>query len=60
VRIEQLIPGDRADPDLIGAILTGDLHVAGESWVKGRRLSATDLATLAGISTLLTADRMRR
>jgi hypothetical protein len=48
VRIEQLVPGDRPDPDLVGAVLTGDLQVAGERWSKGRRLSATDLATLAG------------
>jgi Probable molybdopterin binding domain len=47
VRIEQLVPGERPDPDLVGAILTGDLQVAGERWPKGRRLSATDLANLA-------------
>ena len=47
MRIEQLVPGDRPDPDLVGAVLTGDLQVAGERWPKGRRLSATDLATLA-------------
>ncbi len=47
MRIEQLVPGDRPDPDLVGAILTGDLQVAGERWPKGRRLSATDLATLS-------------
>jgi hypothetical protein len=47
VRIEQLVPGERPDPDLVGAILTGDLQVAGERWPKGRRLSATDLAGLA-------------
>jgi Probable molybdopterin binding domain len=47
VRIEQLVPGERPDPDLVGAILTGDLQVAGERWPKGRRLSATDLASLA-------------
>jgi molybdopterin biosynthesis enzyme len=48
VRIEQLVLGSRPDPDLVGAVLTGDLQVAGERWPKGRRLSATDLATLAG------------
>jgi hypothetical protein len=47
VRIEQLVPGERPDPDLVGAILTGDLQVAGERWPKGRQLSATDLASLA-------------
>jgi Probable molybdopterin binding domain len=47
VRIEQLVPGDRPDPDQVGAVLTGDLQVAGERWPKGRRLSATDLATLS-------------
>lgn len=47
MRIEQLTPGDRPDPDLVGAVLTGDLQVAGERWSKGRRLSATDLASLS-------------
>ncbi len=47
MRIEQLVPGERPDPDLVGAVLSGDLQVAGERWSKGRRLSATDLAVLA-------------
>ena len=34
-------------PDLVGAVLTRDLSVAGERWSKGRRLSAADLARFA-------------
>jgi hypothetical protein len=49
VRIEQLVPGASPDPDLVGAVLTGDLKVATERWSKGRPLSATDLATLARV-----------
>jgi hypothetical protein len=33
---------------LVGAVLARDLAVAGERWPKGRRLSAGDLALLAG------------
>ncbi|MGH2464191.1 MAG: molybdopterin-binding protein, partial [Candidatus Limnocylindrales bacterium] len=49
VRIEQLVPGERPDPNLVGAVLTGDLQVGREHWSKGRRLSASDLASLAGL-----------
>ena len=35
VRIEQLVPGDRPDPDLVGAVLTGDLQVARRALAEG-------------------------
>jgi molybdopterin biosynthesis enzyme len=57
VRLERLTadrlaaPGsaspEAVPPDLVGAVLTRDLFVAGERWSKGRRLSAADLARFA-------------
>jgi hypothetical protein len=47
VRIARLVPGERPDPGLLGAVLTGDLRVGAERWPKGRRLSAADLAAFA-------------
>ncbi len=46
MRIARVGPG-RARADLVGAVLTRDITVAGERWSKGRRLSAADLACLA-------------
>ena len=47
MRIARLLPGERPDAGLVGAVLTRDLQVAGQRWPKGRRLSAQDLADLA-------------
>ena len=47
MRIARLIPGQRPDAGLVGAVLTCDLQVAGTRWPKGRRLSPEDLAQLA-------------
>jgi len=47
VRIARLIPGEPPDAELAGAVLTRDLHVGGERWPKGRRLTLDDLAVLA-------------
>jgi hypothetical protein len=46
VRVERVTPGKRAPARLIGAILARDLALGRERWVKGRRLTADDLAVL--------------
>jgi hypothetical protein len=48
VRVERITPGKRAPARLIGAILARDLALGRERWVKGRRLTASDLAVLTG------------
>lgn len=47
MRIARLVPGADPDAGLVGAVLAGDLVVAGTRWPKGRRLSAADLNWLA-------------
>ena len=47
MRVERIRPDSPPRADLVGAVLTRDLRVAGERWPKGRRLSADDLTTLA-------------
>jgi hypothetical protein len=47
VRAERIVPGDRLDRGLEGAVLTRDLVLDGERWSKGRRLTLGDLARLA-------------
>lgn len=47
MRWERVRPGTPIDIGLAGAILTRDLHIAGEAWSKGRILSADDLGRLA-------------
>jgi hypothetical protein len=47
VKVAYLVLGTAAPADLAGAVLTRDLEVAGERWVKGRRLSPADLARVA-------------
>ena len=42
----RIVPGRRSPEELVGAILTRDLVVAGARWSKGRRLSVADLAAL--------------
>jgi hypothetical protein len=39
--------GKPSSENLVGAVLTRDLSIAGERWSKGRRLSAADISTLA-------------
>ena len=46
MRLARIVPGRRPPGELIGAILTRDLVVAGARWSKGRRLSVADLAAL--------------
>jgi len=48
VQVQRVSPGKRAPARLVGAILARDLTIGGERWSKGRRLSAVDLAALAG------------
>jgi len=48
VRLEQIVPGRRPPRELIGAILTRDLPVAGQRLSKGRRLTAGDLDLITG------------
>jgi hypothetical protein len=47
VRVERVTPGKRAPARLAGSILARDLTIAGTRWLKGRRLTADDLLTLA-------------
>jgi hypothetical protein len=47
LRIARVRPGRRPPSGLVGAVLTRDLRVGGERWVKGRRLSPADLDALA-------------
>ena len=47
MKVAYLVLGTAAPADLAGAVLTRDLEVAGERWVKGRRLSPADLARVA-------------
>ncbi len=47
MRLERIVPGRPASPDLTGAVLTRDLQVDSARWSKGRRLAADDLAELA-------------
>ncbi len=61
MRVDHLEPGRPAPAGLVGAVLTRDLVVAGVRWVKGRRLSADDVAAFAGepggrAVTVLVAD----
>jgi hypothetical protein len=46
VKVARIAPGRRAPQSVTGAVLARDLAVAGERWVKGRRLSAEDLDRL--------------
>ena len=46
MRVARITLGTPAPASLDGAVLTRDLEVAGEHWVKGRRLSAADLARI--------------
>jgi molybdopterin biosynthesis enzyme len=48
VQVQRVTPGKRSPARLVGAILARDLTISGERWSKGRRLSADDLAALAG------------
>jgi len=47
VRLDRIIPGVRPAPELVGAVLTRDLAVAGRRWSKGRVLDAADLDAIA-------------
>lgn len=47
MRVDRVTPGRRAPARLEGAILARDVAFGGARWSKGRRLSATDLVTLA-------------
>ena len=47
MRVARLDIGRPASADLRDSILTRDLSVGGERWVKGRRLDAADLGALA-------------
>lgn len=51
MRVERVSPGRRAPARLEGAVLARDLVVGDGRWPKGRRLSALDLAALAGAPT---------
>ena len=48
MQVLRLNPGRRAPARLAGAILARDVRIGTARWVKGRRLSADDLAALAG------------
>lgn len=48
MQVQRVTPGRRAPARLVGAVLTRDLTVSGSRWTKGRRLTAEDLAALAG------------
>jgi hypothetical protein len=48
VQVQRVTPGRRVPARLAGAILARDLVVSGARWFKGRRLTAEDLAALAG------------
>ena len=43
MRLEHIVPGRRPPGHLAGAVLARDLHVGGQRWSKGRRLTAADL-----------------
>lgn len=47
MRLEHIVPGRRPSDRLVGAVLARDVHVAGERWSKGRRLTPDDLDTWA-------------
>lgn len=47
MRTARITPGERPGPDLVGAVLTRDVSIAGERWSKGRRLSVADLDLVA-------------
>ena len=47
MRTARVTLGERPDDDLVGAVLTRDLTIAGRHWSKGRRLSRADLDVLA-------------
>ena len=47
MRTARITLGTRPTENLVGAVLTRDLSIAGERWSKGRRLSAADLDRLA-------------
>jgi hypothetical protein len=51
VRLEHIVPGRRPPGHLAGAVLARDLHVGGQRWSKGRRLTAADLDAWAGSGT---------
>ena len=48
MQAQRITPGRRVPARLVGAVLARDLTVAGARWEKGRRLTADDLAALAG------------
>jgi probable molybdopterin binding protein len=48
VRLERVTPGRTPPPGLVGSVLTRDLAVAGRRLPKGTRLTADDLAAIAG------------
>ena len=48
MQVLRLNPGRRAPARLAGAVLARDVRIGAARWVKGRRLSADDLAALAG------------
>ncbi len=53
MKIARIRLGVAASADLVGAVLTRDLDVAGARWPKGRRLSLQDLASVeAATSTV--------
>ena len=52
MRSVRIRPGVALDATLAGSVLTRDLSVGGDAWSKGRRLSADDLAALAGSEVL--------
>jgi hypothetical protein len=56
VRLERLVAGRAPSRELAGAVLPRDLRIGGERWSKGRRLTADDLARLAGDASLTGAD----
>ncbi len=47
MRLDRVTPGRRAPARLVGAVLTRNLRLGDERWLKGRRLSADDLVRLA-------------
>ena len=47
MRTAQITLGQEPAENLVGAVLTRDLTIAGERWSKGRRLSSADLDLLA-------------
>ncbi len=55
MKIAQVRLGQAPEPGLAGAVLTRDLVVTGERWIKGRRLTTADLRRVA--TTLPEAGR---